>query len=60
MVADPGYDDQSLYELSMSMGFQLVCPVRRYRNTPEERLKLVDFYESAVRSGNLFKKKVYP
>jgi hypothetical protein len=48
MVADPGYDDQSLYELSMSMGFQLVCPVRRYRNTPEERLQLVDFYESAL------------
>jgi hypothetical protein len=48
MVADPGYDDQSLYELSMSMGFQLVCPVRRYRNTLEERLQLVDFYESAL------------
>ena len=30
------------------MGFQLVCPVRRYKNTPEERLKLVDFYESPL------------
>ena len=48
MVADPGYDDQSLYDLSMSMGFELVCPVRRYKNTPEERLKLVDFYESPL------------
>lgn len=48
MVADPGYDDQSLYELSMNMGFQLVCPVRRYRKTPEERLQLVDFYESPL------------
>ena len=48
MIADPGYDDQNLYDLSMDMGFQLVCPVRRYRNTPEERLKLVDFYESAL------------
>ena len=57
MVADPGYDDQSLYELSMSMGFQLVCPVRRYRNTPEERLQLVDFYRVSTGSGNLFKEK---
>jgi hypothetical protein len=32
----------------MSLGFQLVCPVYRYRNTPKERLKLVDFYESAL------------
>jgi hypothetical protein len=48
MVADPGYDDQSLYDLSMSMGFELVCPVRRYKNTPEEILKLVDFYKSPL------------
>ncbi|CAN5889504.1 hypothetical protein BH23THE1_BH23THE1_19550 [soil metagenome] len=47
MVADPGYDEQSLYESNMSMGFHLVCPVRRYRNTLEERLQLADFYESA-------------
>jgi len=48
VVADPGYDDQSLYDLSMKRGFQLVCPVRKYRNTPEERLKLVEFYESPL------------
>ena len=48
MVADQGYDDQSLYDSSLKMGFQLVCPVRRYRKTPEERLKLVDFYESSL------------
>jgi hypothetical protein len=48
MVADPGYGDQELYDLSMGKGFQLVCPVRRYKNTPEARLKLVDFYESAL------------
>jgi hypothetical protein len=47
-VADPGYDDQELYDLSMAKGFQLVCPVRKYKNTPEQRLKLVDFYESAL------------
>lgn len=48
MVADPGYDDQKLYDLSMKKGFQLVCPVQRYRKTPEERLKLVDFYKSPL------------
>src|SRR6476660_2511928 len=34
MTTDPGYDDQYLYNLSMDLGFQLVCPVRRYKNTP--------------------------
>ena len=48
MVADPGYDDKNLYDLSLKKGFQLVCPVQRYKSTPEERLKLVDFYESAL------------
>ncbi len=49
MVADPGYDDdQNLYDLSMALGFQLVCPVHRYRNTPPDRLKLIDFYESPL------------
>ncbi len=48
MVADPGYDDRNLYDLSIVMGFQLVCPMRRYRNTPKERLQLVDFYESPL------------
>ena len=48
MAADPGYDDQNLYDLSMDLGFQLVCPVHRYRNTPQERINLIDFYESAL------------
>ncbi|MDN5845092.1 MAG: transposase [Candidatus Nitrosocosmicus sp.] len=30
------------------MGFQLICPIRRYRKTPDDRLKLVDFYQSAL------------
>ena len=46
--ADPGYDDHELYEFSNNMGFQLVCPVRRYKNTPADRIKLVEFYESEV------------
>jgi transposase len=48
VVADPGFDGQKLYDLNMVKGFQLVCPVRRYKNTPEKRLKLVEFYESAL------------
>ena len=48
MTADPGYDDQNLYDLSTGLNFQLVCPVRRYRNTPQERLQLIDFYESPL------------
>ena len=47
MVANPGYDDQSLYDLSMSMGFEPVCPVHRYKNH-RETLKLVDFYKSPL------------
>lgn len=48
MVADPGYDDHYLYELSTDLEFQLVCPIRRYKNTPVERLQLIDFYQSAI------------
>jgi hypothetical protein len=48
MTADPGYDDQNLYDLSTDLGFQLVCPVRRYKNTPQVRITLLDFYESAL------------
>lgn len=49
MSADPGYDDDhELYELSRDMGFQLVCPVQRYKNTPIDRIKLIEFYESKV------------
>jgi hypothetical protein len=48
MVADPGFDSQKLYNFSLRKQFHLVCPVKRYKNTPVERLKLVDFYESAL------------
>ena len=48
MSADPGYDDHELYNLSTDMGFQLVCPVKRYRNTPSYRIKLIKFYKSKV------------
>ena len=48
MSADPGYDDHELYDLSTDMGFQLVCPVKRYKNTPVDRIKLIEFYRSGV------------
>ncbi|MDR4512326.1 MAG: transposase [Nitrososphaeraceae archaeon] len=48
MSADPGYDDHELYDLSNSMEFRLVCPIKRYKNTSEERIKLIEFYESNV------------
>lgn len=38
MIADPGYDnDQNLYDLSMNMGFQIVCP--QYADTEIHRKK---------------------
>jgi len=48
MSADPGYDDHELYDLSKDMGFQLVCPIQRYKNTPADRIKLIKFYKSKV------------
>ena len=48
MVADPGFSGKRLYDLSLKKGFQLVCPIRKYKNTPVERLKLVDFYQSSL------------
>ena len=41
IVGDPGFNGKKLYDLSLKKGFQLVCPVKRYKNTPVERLKLV-------------------
>ncbi len=29
-------------------GFELVCPISRYENTPPERLELIHFYESEL------------
>jgi hypothetical protein len=59
MIADPGYYDQNLYDLSTILGFHLVCLVdTRYRNTHVKRLQLVDFYKSAFGQAiNLFKEK---
>jgi hypothetical protein len=48
MSADPGYDDHALYDLSTELGFRLLCPVQRYKNTPANRIKLIEFYKSKV------------
>ncbi|HEY6536613.1 MAG TPA: hypothetical protein VIY08_12570 [Candidatus Nitrosocosmicus sp.] len=49
MIADPGYDDKKLYEYSKRvLKIDLICPVKRYKNTPKKRLELVCFYESVL------------
>jgi Transposase DDE domain len=49
MAADSGYDDHKLYNLSITRGFELVCPVSEiYNNTSSERLRLIHFYESEL------------
>jgi hypothetical protein len=48
--ADSGYDDHKLYNLSIDRrGFELVCPVSQiYSNTSNNRLQLIEFYESEL------------
>ena len=48
MIGDSGYDDHELYDLSTKRGFELVCPIQRYKNTPNNRLELIEFYESEL------------
>ena len=49
MVADPGYDDNKLYEYSKkALGMDLVCPVERYESTSKKRLEIVCFYRSGL------------
>ena len=53
VVADMGYDDKKLYDYSRQRKITLVCPIRRYRHTKGERLRMIRFYQS--RRG----KKIY-
>jgi Transposase DDE domain len=47
--ADSGYDDHKLYNLSITRGFELVCPVSEiYNHTSSDRLQLIEFYESEL------------
>jgi hypothetical protein len=48
VAADEGYDDHELYDFSRYRGFQLVCPIRRYRHTKGDRLELIQFYRSEL------------
>jgi len=48
IIADEGYDDHELYQFSRYRGFDLVCPIRRYRHTKGDRLKLIQFYRSEL------------
>jgi DDE family transposase len=48
MIGDSGYDDHKLYDLSTKRRFELVCPVQRYKNIPNNRLEPIQFYESEL------------
>ncbi|HEY6882947.1 MAG TPA: transposase, partial [Nitrososphaeraceae archaeon] len=49
MAADCGYDDHKLYNLSITRGFELICPVSEiYTHTSIDRLQLIHFYESEL------------
>ena len=49
MAADCGYDDHKLYNLSITRGFEMVCPVSEiYNHTSSNRLQLIEFYESKL------------
>ena len=49
MAADSGYDDYKLYNLSITRGFEIVCPVSQiYSHTSSDRLQLIEFYESEL------------
>ncbi len=46
ILADPAYDDGSLYNFSNENNLRLICPIKRYPRTPPDRIKLVEFYNS--------------
>lgn len=46
ILADPAYDDGSLYESTNNYDMRLICPIKKYHSTPPDRIKLVEFYDS--------------
>ncbi|MGI0069181.1 MAG: transposase, partial [Nitrosopumilaceae archaeon] len=47
IAGDPAYDDGELYRFTDdACAARLVCPVKAYKNTPPERMELVEFYNS--------------
>ena len=48
ILADPAYDDSKLHDSCGKKHLRLVTPIRQYPRTPPERIKLVEFYDSAI------------
>ena len=48
VLADPAYDDGSLYHFSNKLHLRLITPIKQYPRTPPERIKLVEFYNSVM------------
>ena len=46
ILADPAYDDGSLYESTNNYAMRLICPIKKYPRTPPDRMKLIEFYNS--------------
>jgi hypothetical protein len=47
-IADAGFGSSDLYALSSQRRMRLVTPLRVYKNTPPERVKLAEFYSSPM------------
>ncbi len=57
-IAYSGYDAKNLYKYSKKvLGIDLVCPVKRYKNTPKERLELVCFYELVLGQATIYSQR---
>ena len=48
ILADPAYDEGSLYHFSNENNLRLIFPIKRYPHTPPDRIKLVEFYNSVM------------
>jgi len=48
ILCDPAYDDSKLYESTKSKDMRLIYPIKKYYSTPPNRIKLIEFYNSAV------------
>ncbi len=48
ILVDPAYDDSKLHDSCGKKHLRLVTPIRQYPRTPPERIKLVEFYNSAI------------
>lgn len=47
-VADTGFDDSELYDTSSHRRMRLITPIRVYKSTPPEQVKLAEFYNSPI------------